>query len=127
MGGASAPIFPACLLPPGYFSNRLYDNQMGTKFWKMVCDEYGVGGNGEFFGDNDSHLGRINVFYHDALGGRSCPARCFSTSSPDRDRFRAVTLRRRLASSSAQTPRETYARAKTGPKASTKGLITNFF
>jgi tubulin beta len=43
---------------------------MGTKFWEVVCDEHGIGGSGECFGDNDAHLGRINAFYHEALGGK---------------------------------------------------------
>jgi tubulin beta len=37
---------------------------MGTKFWEVVCDEHGIGGSGEYCGDNDAHLDRINVFYH---------------------------------------------------------------
>jgi hypothetical protein len=35
-----------------------------------MCDEHGIGGSGEYCGDNDAHLGRINVLYHEALGGR---------------------------------------------------------
>jgi hypothetical protein len=61
---------PVCFLPPGYFLSRLRGNQMGTKFWEVVCDEHGIGGSGECFGDNDAHLGRINAFYHEALGGK---------------------------------------------------------
>jgi tubulin beta len=36
-------------------------NQMGRMFWGVVCDEHGIGGSGEYSGDNDVHLGRINV------------------------------------------------------------------
>jgi hypothetical protein len=36
----------------------------------VVCDEHGIGGGGEYCGDNDSHLGRINALYHGALGGK---------------------------------------------------------
>jgi hypothetical protein len=36
----------------------------------MVCDEYGIGGSGKYSGSNDPHLGRINVLYHEALGGK---------------------------------------------------------
>jgi hypothetical protein len=36
----------------------------------VVCDENGVGGSGEYCGDSDAHLGRINVFCHGALGGK---------------------------------------------------------
>jgi hypothetical protein len=46
---------------------------MGTKFWEVVCDEHGIGGNGEYFGDNDAHFDRISVFYHEALGGKYVP------------------------------------------------------
>jgi hypothetical protein len=27
----------------------------------VVCDEKGIGGNGEYCGDNEAQLGRINV------------------------------------------------------------------
>jgi hypothetical protein len=41
----------------------------------MVYDEHCIGdGGGEYYGENDAQLGRINVFYHEAL--------CSSTSSP---------------------------------------------
>ena len=36
-----------------------------------MYDERGIGGSGEYCGDNDAHLGRINVFYDEALGGKS--------------------------------------------------------
>jgi len=39
----------------------------------MLCDEHGIGGDGEYFGDNDAQLGRINVFYHEAPGGKYVP------------------------------------------------------
>jgi hypothetical protein len=35
-----------------------------------VRDEHGIGGSGEYYDDNDAHLGRINVFYHEAFGGK---------------------------------------------------------
>jgi tubulin beta len=38
-----------------------------------VCDEHGVGGSGEYCGDNDPHLNRSNLLYHDALGGKYVP------------------------------------------------------
>jgi tubulin beta len=46
---------------------------MGFKFWEVVCDEHCIGGGGKYFGDNDAQLGRINVFYHEALGGKYAP------------------------------------------------------
>jgi tubulin beta len=44
-------------------------NQMGTKFWEVVCDEHckhGIGGGGEYCGGNDAQLERINVLNHEA-------------------------------------------------------------
>jgi hypothetical protein len=36
----------------------------------VVCDEHNIGGDGEYFDERDAHLGRINVFYHGASGGK---------------------------------------------------------
>ena len=35
---------------------------MGTEFQEVLCDEYGIGGDGKYCGDNDAQLDRINVF-----------------------------------------------------------------
>jgi tubulin beta len=48
-------------------------NQICTKFWEVVCDEHGIGGYGEYCGDNDARHGRINAFYHEASGGTYVP------------------------------------------------------
>jgi tubulin beta len=42
-------------------------------FGEVVCDEHGLGGDGEYCGDNDAQLGRIDVFYHGALIGKYVP------------------------------------------------------
>jgi tubulin beta len=34
---------------------------------------HGIGGDSEYFGDNDAQLDRINVFYHGASGGKYVP------------------------------------------------------
>jgi hypothetical protein len=39
----------------------------------VVCDEQGIGGHGEYCGDSDEQLGRINGLYHEALGGKYVP------------------------------------------------------
>jgi tubulin beta len=39
----------------------------------VLCDEQGIGGDGEYFSDNDAHLDPINVFYHEASGGKYVP------------------------------------------------------
>ena len=43
---------------------------MGTKFWEAVCGGHGIGGSGEYCGDNDTQLDRAKVLYHEALGGK---------------------------------------------------------
>jgi tubulin beta len=75
---------------------------MGTKYWGVVCDEKSIGGDGEYSGGNDAHLGRINVFYHEALGGKYGPRTVFfdlepgvigaARASPLGDFFRLVSL-----------------------------------
>ena len=43
----------------------------------MLCDEHGIGGDGEYCGDNDAQLGRINVLYYEASGGKYVPRAVF--------------------------------------------------
>jgi tubulin beta len=73
-------------------------NQVDTMFWEVICDEHGIGGDGEYCGDNNAQLGRINVFYLEVSGGNfvSC-ARLFDLEPGV---IGAVRARRRSASSS---------------------------
>jgi tubulin beta len=64
---------------------------MGTKFLEVVCNEHGTVGGGEFCGDNDAQLDRINVLYHEASDGKYVPGV-----------IDAAILSRRAASSSAR-------------------------
>jgi hypothetical protein len=66
-----------------------------------VCDEHGVGGSGEYCGENDAHLGRINVLSHEAFGGKYAPCAVLFDLKPGV--VGAVALSRRSASSSART------------------------
>jgi tubulin beta len=45
-------------------------NQIGTMLWEVVCDEGGIGGDGDNCAENNAQLGRINLFYHEASGGK---------------------------------------------------------
>jgi len=45
-------------------------NQMGTEFQEVLCDEHGIGGDGEYCGGNDAQLGCIDVFNYKGLGRR---------------------------------------------------------
>ena len=73
--------------------------QMGKKIWEVVCDEHGIGGSGEYCGDSDSHLGRINVFYHETLSGKYVPCAVLFDLEPGV--IGAETLSRSSANSSA--------------------------
>jgi hypothetical protein len=42
-------------------------------FFNVLCDEKSIGGGGKYCGDNNAQLGRINVFYHEASGGKCGP------------------------------------------------------
>jgi len=61
----------------------------------VVRDEHG---SGEYCDDNDAHLGRINVFYHEASGGKYVPRAVLFDLEPGG--LYAVTLSHRLANSS---------------------------
>ena len=64
-------------------------------------DEHGIGGSEDNFGDKYSHLGRISVFYHEALGGKYVLCAVLFDFEPGV--IGAVTLTRRSASTSART------------------------
>jgi tubulin beta len=59
---ASRQIFPQ----EAHIQAGQCGNQIGTKFWEVLCDEHGIGGGGEYCGGNDAQLGRMNVFYQEA-------------------------------------------------------------
>jgi tubulin beta len=65
-----------------------------------VCNKHGIGGSGEYCGGNDAHLGRINVFYHEALGGKNVPCAVLFGLEPGV--IGAVTQSRRSAISSTR-------------------------
>jgi tubulin beta len=48
-------------------------NQIGSKFWEVVCDEHGIDPTGTYTGQSDLQLERINVYYNEATGGRYVP------------------------------------------------------
>ncbi|KAH7549957.1 hypothetical protein JRO89_XS13G0110600 [Xanthoceras sorbifolium] len=48
-------------------------NQIGAKFWEVVCAEHGIDSTGRYDGDTDLQLERINVYYNEASCGRFVP------------------------------------------------------
>jgi len=43
-------------------------NQIGTKFWEVICSEHGVAASGKYEGKSDLQLERINVYFSEATG-----------------------------------------------------------
>jgi len=74
---------------------------MGTTYWEVVSDEHGIGGSNEYCGDNEAHLGRINVFYHEASGCKYVPRVLLFDLEPGV--IGAVTKSRRSTNSSARS------------------------
>ncbi|KAM0855005.1 hypothetical protein ACQ4PT_050062 [Festuca glaucescens] len=48
-------------------------NQIGSKFWEVVCDEHGIDPTGRYVGTADLQLERVNVYYNEASCGRFVP------------------------------------------------------
>ncbi|KAK9072918.1 hypothetical protein SSX86_009354 [Deinandra increscens subsp. villosa] len=48
-------------------------NQIGAKFWEVVCAEHGIDSTGRYNGDQDLQLERVNVYYNEASCGRFVP------------------------------------------------------
>ncbi|RDX91248.1 Tubulin beta-1 chain, partial [Mucuna pruriens] len=48
-------------------------NQIGTKFWEVVCDEHGIDPTGQYVGSSELQLERVNVYYNEGSNGRYVP------------------------------------------------------
>ncbi|RWW71822.1 hypothetical protein BHE74_00020408 [Ensete ventricosum] len=48
-------------------------NQIGAKFWEVVCAEHGIDATGRYCGDSELQLERVNVYYNEASCGRFVP------------------------------------------------------
>jgi tubulin beta len=48
-------------------------NQIGGKFWEVMCDEHGIDPSGSYVGNSHLQLERVNVYYNEASGGRYVP------------------------------------------------------
>jgi len=48
-------------------------NQIGSKFWETISAEHGIDAEGDYKGDLDQQLERINVYYNEATGGKYVP------------------------------------------------------
>jgi tubulin beta len=48
-------------------------NQVGVKFWDVISSEHGIAPSGEFQGDSDLQLDKINVYYNEVENNRYVP------------------------------------------------------
>nr|DAD18900.1 TPA_asm: hypothetical protein HUJ06_020363 [Nelumbo nucifera] len=48
-------------------------NQIGGKFWEVVCDEHGIDAKGKYVGNSRLQQERVNVYFNEASGGRYVP------------------------------------------------------
>ncbi|GMH54346.1 hypothetical protein TrVE_jg8364 [Triparma verrucosa] len=48
-------------------------NQIGAKFWEVMCEEHGIDPTGSYVGDNDMQLERLNVYFNEGMAGRYVP------------------------------------------------------
>ncbi|KAF9437717.1 Tubulin beta-4A chain [Entomortierella beljakovae] len=48
-------------------------NQIGGKFWEVISEEHGLDNNGNYNGDSDLQLERINVYYNEGSRGKYVP------------------------------------------------------
>ncbi|XP_067856814.1 tubulin beta-6 chain isoform X1 [Heptranchias perlo] len=48
-------------------------NQIGSKFWEVISDEHGIDSKGNYVGDLDLQLERVNVYFNEAYGNKYVP------------------------------------------------------
>jgi len=48
-------------------------NQIAKEFWQISNKEHGLGNDGEYCGDKDEQLERVNVFYSESANGKYVP------------------------------------------------------
>ena len=48
-------------------------NQIGAKFWEVICGEHGIDHTGQYVGDSPLQLERIDVYFNEASGGKYVP------------------------------------------------------
>ncbi|MQL77622.1 hypothetical protein Taro_010031 [Colocasia esculenta] len=68
-----AEISPAKMREILHVQGGQCGNQIGAKFWEVVCDEHGIDPTGRYTGTSDLQLERVNVYYNEASCGRFVP------------------------------------------------------
>lgn len=58
-------------------------NQIGSKFWEVICDEHSISETGVYVGGGeDQQLERINVYYNEARSGKYVPRAVLTDLEP---------------------------------------------
>jgi hypothetical protein len=79
----------------------------------VLCVEHGIGGDGAYFGDNDANLNPINVFYHEASGGRHVPRAVLFDLEPGMIDAVPKTTTKELSTNSSDPPPKIFLAAPT--------------
>lgn len=60
-------------------------NQVGTKFWEIICDEHGVSGDGQWVGTSSLQAERLGVYWNspEVTGAISIHQGVTTASNPD--------------------------------------------
>jgi len=48
-------------------------NQIGSKFWEVISNEHGIDSTGQYVGNSEQQLERINVYFNEAAGNKYVP------------------------------------------------------
>ncbi|KAH1084244.1 hypothetical protein J1N35_024005 [Gossypium stocksii] len=65
-------------------------NQIGSKFWEVVCDEHGIDPTGRYIGSSDLQLERVNVYYNEASCGRFVPRAVLMDLEPGSGCYKSI-------------------------------------
>jgi tubulin beta len=57
-------------------------NQIGAKFWEVISGEHGIDTSGNYNGNSDLQLERINVYFNEGRGGRYVPRAILTDLEP---------------------------------------------
>jgi len=68
-------------------------NQIGHKFWELMCNEHGISPDGFYVGDNPAQLDRVSVYFNEGQGGRYVPRAVLTDLEPGTmDAIRSSTM-----------------------------------
>jgi hypothetical protein len=73
------------------------DSQMDTKFWEVVCNEHGIGGDGEDFDDNNAQFDTIFVLRSPRVCSKARRDRRWNPKSLRGELFRPGYLAKNIA------------------------------